>query len=266
MKKHILYASDLDRTLIFSKRFIDESNFKGAYELVETKTNEDGSIEKISYMSPSVKEGIQELNNNDQITFVPVTSRSLEEYNRVKLGFVPEYAIVANGGLILHNGEIVKEWSEYIRKNVSLPRLMQLSMELSEFKSLDPDRMPRLIDGCYLFTKTFHHKKFDEEADAISVAYEDIDFTRQNNKCYLIPKCFSKQVALRWLWNKLNKPYIIASGDSQLDLPMLTLANKAIIPDHGALITEGIVTDARTVSGGVESPLRTIEFIKGFLE
>lgn len=77
----MIYASDLDRTLIFSHRFLDEHKYNKKIVLVEDK---DGK--EISYMSELAYNKLQEINNNKDITFIPTTTRSLEEYNRIRLG------------------------------------------------------------------------------------------------------------------------------------------------------------------------------------
>lgn len=254
MVNKIIYASDLDRTLIFSKRFIDEHPTDASYKPVEYK-----GVQIISYMADSVKDGLNHLRNNDKVTFIPVTTRSLEEYSRVNLGFTPEYAIVANGGMILHNGKPLEDWENYIKNKINPMEIIDITNDIQELDSVN--YQVKFIDNRYLFFKTDDKELFDKEIESLIVRYPEFTFTRQVKKCYAIPNHFSKQIALRWVWHKLNKPFIIASGDSELDLPMLTLANKAIIPSHGSLIKDGFVTDGTFVDGGITSPLKTFDIV-----
>jgi hydroxymethylpyrimidine pyrophosphatase-like HAD family hydrolase len=253
----ILYASDLDRTLIFSEKFLKDYPSDCKYSPCETK---DGKV--ISYMSDNVKEKLQEINRNRNIVFVPATTRSLEEYNRIDLGFTPKYAIIANGGIILNeDGKPFQDWEEYIKSQLNLVDAMNIIVDIEDnLDSVNYD--VKIIDGRYLFFKTHNPKLFDEESRLIAGKYPGWIITRQRNKCYITPEHFSKQIALRWLWHKLNKPYIIASGDSELDLPMLALAKKAVIPDHGTLITEHIVEAGNIITGGIESPLETMKLVE----
>lgn len=254
----ILYASDLDRTLIYSYRFLDEHKSDANRTLVET--GKDGK--EISYMADSVMDKLARISsdNNGDITFVPVTTRSIEQYERIKLGFTPEWAITSNGGVILHKEEQVKEYSDYVVKLINPIEVMQLIMDFGEFESVD--YKPVFIDNRYIFLKTINEELFDLEVEHIRGNFTGWDFVRQRNKCYAIPVHFSKQVALRWLWHKLGKPTIVASGDSKLDLPMLTLADRVFIPDHASLLSEGTVEKASLVHGGIESPLETISVVE----
>lgn len=255
MGNKVLYASDMDRTLIFSRRFIDEYPTDASYNPVEYK-----GIEIISYMADEVKAKLHDIRSNEKVTFVPVTTRSLDEYSRVNLGFTPEYAIVDNGGCILHNGEPMEEWEEYVRSGINYLGMANLLSDVETF--LDSvDYKVKIIDNRYLFFKTKDPDKFDEEIKDLVIKYPEWVFTRQVRKCYAIPIHFSKQIALRWLWNKLEKPYIIASGDSELDLPMLTLANKAFIPTHGSLVKDKFVTEGRFIDGGILSPIKTMQAV-----
>jgi len=252
----VLYASDMDRTLIFSGRFLEEYPTDASYSVIEQK---EGKV--ISYMSDEVYRKLDKVRRNSNVTFVPVTTRSLEEYNRINLRFTPEYAIVSNGGIILHNGEPIKEWEEYIKKNIDMMEAMELIHDIQDNLSSVNYKI-KVIDSCYLFFKTNYPELFDVETQYLIEKYPNWVFTRQNKKCYAIPKHFSKQVALRWLWHKLNEPFIVASGDSELDLPMLTLANRAIIPSHGSLVKDKFVLSGTFADGGITSPLFTMKVVE----
>lgn len=254
----VLYASDMDRTLIFSDNFIREYPSEKSYTPVEYK---DGRV--ISNMCDEVKDRLHKLKDNKQVTFVPVTTRSIAEYNRVDIGFIPEYAIMANGGKILHNGVEMEEWNDYIKSGFKAEEAMNIIVDIED-ELTSVDYKVKVIDGCYLFFKTEHPELFDIEVMYLMNKYPDWEFTRQVKKCYAIPKHFSKQIALRWLWHKLDKPFIVASGDSELDLPMLTLANKAIIPSHGSLVKEKFVEDGTFADGGIASSLATMNIVEEY--
>jgi len=242
---NVMYASDLDNTLIFSK---DSANTS----ICDTYKN--GAH---SYISNRVKEELIKLDTDTRVQFIPVTSRSLEEYNRVNLGIVPDYAIVANGGMILYQGSPILEWEEYVKRfNVQMD-MIDIMHTVEDY--FDDISSLRVVDNKYVFFKVQNIYEFDKNVDYLEQLFNKWTFTRIKNKVYCIPNHFSKQIALRWLWHKLNKPYIIASGDSILDLPMLTLANEAIIPSGSSLITDGYVVDATTTPGGVKGPLFTID-------
>ena len=252
----VIYATDLDRTLIFSKRFINENCINDRkYTLVETI-----DTKEISYMSNKVIEALLSLNTNNNVMIVPVTTRSIEEYNRIKLPINPEYTILSCGGTILKNGETIKEYEEYINSNIKRIEMMSLAMDLEDLKSVNRDS--KFIDNKYVFTKTDNPEYFDLEIEALNYKYPNFIITRQKFKVYAVPSCFNKGVALRWLQNYLGINKIVASGDSELDLPMLAIANYAVIPDHGELIKNGYVKDGRIVSDDINSPLHTIKLVE----
>lgn len=258
--KKLIYASDLDRTLIFSERFIKEYPSDTPYSPVEYK-----GIEVVSYMDDKVKAELIELAKRPEVEFIPITSRSTEEYNRINLGFKPEYVVSASGGVILHNGEIDLEYAKYVKKYMDYNEALNILADVED--CLDSvDYSVKMIDNTYLFYKTNDPKRYDDEVLQLMVKYPDWTFTRQNNKCYAIPSHISKQVALRWLWHELGQPKIVASGDSELDLPMLSLADIAVIPKHGTLVTDRYILDGNIVDGGITSPLKTFEFVRSILE
>ena len=256
MGRKVLYASDLDRTLIFSGRFLNEHPTKASYSPCEYK-----DIRVISFMADDVKEKLKVINSNENCIFVPVTTRSLSEYQRINLGVKPKYAITSNGGIILKDGEPLQEWTSYVKSKLNTMETLDI-VKIIEDEMTSVDYTPKLIDGCYIFFKTDHPTLYDQEVLYLMAQFNDWDFIRQRNKCYAVPKHFSKQIALRWLWRKLDKPYIVASGDSELDLAMLTLADWAVIPKHGTLISERYVEDGTIVDGGILSPLETMKIVE----
>ena len=264
MEIKMIYATDLDRTLIYSERFIREhGNESEDVVPVERVIDSDGNERIISYISAGVLDKLEELNKAEDVLFVPVTSRSVEEYNRIKLPFTPKYAITSNGGRMFKDGVEIDDWTKYVQTNMpvnSKMDILDMIMDLSMSKALQ--KSTKIIDNCFIFFKVNEMAQWDAEELHYYGKYESWDFVRQNKKVYVTPKHFSKQVSLRWLWHKLGRPYIVASGDSELDVPMLTLANKAVIPSHSSLLSEKLVESARTVDGGITSPLQTIKLVQ----
>lgn len=241
--------------MVFSHRFIEEYPPKSSYEVVERHDNK-----VISYISSPVKKRLKVINSKENLYVVPVTTRSISEFNRINIGLDVEYAIVSNGGTILKNGKPLEDWELYIKENSCIQDLMQCMLDLDELESVD--RATKVIDGKYLFNKTNNGALFDNEVALLAEKYPNLQFTRQRSKIYVIPKSFSKAIALRWLQHKLECDKLVASGDSELDLPMLAIADYAVIPEHGDLIKCGYVTEGRIVSGGIDSPLQTFDIVE----
>lgn len=216
----MLFATDLDNTMIFSHRIVDES--KSNVQCVEFYKGR-----PITYMTLS---SIQKLKNlMQQIYIIPVTTRSISQFNRVELWSTIEYAIVDNGGTILHYGVPFIEWEQYIQKvlaNYNLQAVCDLFTDL-------PDLLlkPKIVDGKFVFTKssnvtkskTILQQKLDTKIWQISF---------QGNKIYAIPQGITKGIALQYLCENLlhNHLPVIAAGDSDLDISMLDYATYGIIP------------------------------------
>ena len=251
----VIYASDLDNTLIFSDKFVNEH--KTNKETVVVEEYSTGH----SVMDADVLKKLKDISTNANVWFVPVTTRDVMRYNRIKLGIKPEYAIVSNGGTILHNGEPMQEWIDYVKSKFNYTEAMLIITELeTEMESVDEG--VKVVDGCYIMFKTQQTKLYDQEILYFMAKYTNWDFVRQGRKCYVIPKHFSKQIALRWLWHKLNKPLIVASGDGELDIPMLSIANKAIIPEHSSLFKDGYVEQCTKSPSGISNALFTMKVVE----
>lgn len=250
----LMYATDMDRTIIYSQRFLDEYPPDCEYEVAEKKDDR-----VISYISSEVKKQLTELNKQSKVEIVPVTTRSWDEFNRIDLGFKTRYAIISNGGIILEKGKPMKDWEKYIRENINIADLLSAKMDLDEISCTIRDT--KLIDNRYLFNKIEDTKLYSLEIQQLISRYPNISFVIQRNKVYGVPKAFSKAIAVRWLQNKIKADTLVASGDSELDLPMLAIANYAVTPKHGSLYKDGYVLDGRLAEEGINSPLYTIDLI-----
>lgn len=251
----MIYATDLDRTLIFSENFLNDYPNK---DIVPVEYKDDKII---SYMSTKVIDSLKRMNeNNKDILFVAVTTRSRAEFERISLPVVPDYVICSNGGLVIHDGEVDSEFKELRDKIVDLELLNNIIKSLKEMNSVVSN--PRIVDDTYVFCKTNDNKRFREDTSTLRKKYGDIlEFTEQRNKCYIIPKGITKASTLKWLKEKLTEKYILAVGDSELDAPMLKIADYGFTQRHGELYKQGIVPDGvAIIPGGSTSPLYTINF------
>lgn len=251
----VLYATDMDRTIVFSQRFLDEYPTSAKYEIAETKGDR-----IISYVALDVKNKLHTLNNNINVEVVPVTTRSKAEFERINIGLNNKYAIISNGGIILENGEPMKEWEDYLSSKVDRVELMDVFMDLGELESVC--RKVDIIDGKYLFTKTDDAETFDLEINALRIKYPNVEFTRQRGKIYGIPKAFSKSIALTWLKDRIKAETVVASGDSELDIPMLQVANYPFVPEHGELAKQCYVSPEKLIPAGIDSALHTMKKVE----
>lgn len=259
----MIYASDLDRTLIFSERFISENKVskKNLTLVDECSLN--------SYISNNVAKMISHIVSEGTVRFIPVTTRSTEQFKRIqfrKVGIPIEYAIVANGGVILHQGERLKDWEDYL--NTQMPDSDSFEAIISAFNSIDSiDYKTKTVDERFIFTKckdsTDAKASVKIEVDEIKKDFPHFGFYMYNNKVYAIPKCFGKDITLNWLKHRLNEDRILSSGDSSFDIPMLSTSDFRVVPDHCSIGSEDLrKLGVFVVNGGVESALKTMAIVE----
>lgn len=206
----MLFASDLDNTLIHSYRVAEAGDI-----CVETR---DGK--KLSFMSPKSRGILKDI--AARCAFVPVTTRSLEQYRRLDLGVKPKYALVANGALLLTDGEVDGLWAAETRRglNVTLP-----DVEPGEFL-FDIRR----VDDFFIFAKS---KDPPRAVEYLKAVLKDSVFEARSvhDKIYILPAGLDKGVAVKRLRERISSGCVICAGDSELDLPMLEIADMAIVPE-----------------------------------
>lgn len=225
----MIFATDLDRTIIYSEKFINEEN-RDKVELIETLDEK-----PISYIS---KTALEELKNlSKQIYIIPVTTRSIKQYTRINTFEYCDYAITSNGGTIIYKGKILEEWENHINKLLEpYKQKMEEMIELLK-KEKYITREPSLIDEKYIFTKTENVEECEKELEK-KIDKNLWNFTIQGQKVYVIPKGITKSNALNYLKEKLKENIVIASGDGKMDKDMLDLADIPILPKHGELYSK----------------------------
>ncbi len=215
----ILFNSDLDNTLIYSyKREINEE--KCCVEIYQKR--------EVSFMSNTSIDLLHKL--CQRICFVPTTTRTIEQYQRINLGIgIPEYALVCNGGILLVNGVIDPTWYE---ESLVLIKECQSELQHSiELLKKDPNCSfeIRFIEDLFVFTKS--------DNPDITIEYLSgelnltlVDIFHNGTKVYVMPQKLTKGNAILRLKDKLMANTIIAAGDSEFDISMLNVADIALAP------------------------------------
>lgn len=239
----MLFASDLDRTLIYSNRFIQHIEDIGSIRLIETKEKE-----PISYMTKNAISLLKEISKS--LLFIPTTTRTIAQYSRIQLfqqELKPQYAIVSNGGNILYNGRVDEDWKKRIN-GLIINESYQLPEVLEKLNEIEGNWVLR----SYTADDMFGYLILDEEKIPLNElkgfmkwANEiNWNISLQGRKLYLIPNYICKGKAVQYIAERENKNTILAAGDSLLDLPMLKNAHHAVTPIHGELYKN---TDLQTI-------------------
>lgn len=215
----ILLASDLDNTMIYSYK----------RQLKNRVPVEEKDERVLSYMTAYAYGRLQEL--PEEICFAPVTTRSLEQYRRIRFpgGREPEYALVSNGGILLRRGEPDSEWYEESKRLAGLaePEFTKAASLLKRDPGLSFEI--RMVDELFLFTKSSSPEDTVAElSGALDLLKVEVFFN--GIKIYVVPRSLNKGRMLRRLREILGFPYTVGCGDSLFDIPLLLEADLSIYP------------------------------------
>ena len=215
--KKIIFASDLDNTLIHSYKHMR----KGDVCVEMLNGREQG------YMSSRVYEQLGRLPQN--VELIPLTTRCVSQFERIKL---PEgcfrRALTTNGALLFVDGVCDEDWSSPNRKYAEsfMKTFEQLKSDLENDDKLN---VVRIVDDMYFYISCSDPMYVDEYMMKYG-GTQDIDVMASGRKIYFLPPKINKGYALKRLAEKESDSFVIAAGDSTIDLPMLETADCAVIP------------------------------------
>ncbi|MBH0119100.1 HAD family hydrolase [Rhodococcus sp. CX] len=236
-----LIASDLDRTLIYSRAAMTRAQFDRD-DLLCVEYHKGAPL---SYLTETSAQRLRELSTTAQL--VPTTTRTPAQFRRIALPGGPwRYAITSNGGAILVDGEPDPAWREGLDRAVWAggAGLDEVLTALRARISPDWVRKLRIADDlfCYLVV--------DVDAQPADFLVEWDEWCRargwgasqQGRKIYTVPDSVCKSHAVAEVHRRLvadgvlseDSP-VFAAGDGALDAPMLEAADAAIRPCHGEL-------------------------------
>ncbi|MBP1993487.1 HAD family hydrolase [Paenibacillus eucommiae] len=232
----MIFASDLDQTLIYSQRSMgssvnDELSITSAEAI-------DGEIK--SYMSVQTFKNLQELMS--KLLFVPVTTRTMAQYVRIHLfkqRLRPRFAITSNGGNILIDGVPDNEWNQSIRALVKATS----SPAEDAARIMNQIMTPEWVVGSRYCDELFYSYVIQRDQMPMQAVLEVSEELKkmgwhvsiQGRKVYSVPMAVSKKDAIAHVKNLTKSRMVIASGDSLLDQSMLDYADYSIVPKHGEL-------------------------------
>jgi len=236
----MLFASDLDRTLIYSPRMIEQSRERPRdLRIAEIKEGK-----AVTYITDEILRRMRRI--AQEAMFVPVTTRTLEQYRRVSViheEFRPRYAVVCNGGTLLVNGRTDREWNEQVRNRVKA-ECLPLKDVARIFESEKPQRWAKLwrtADELFLYCVV-------RDGCAPPTGLQRFsEFLQENNwktafngrKIYFIPRCVEKGSTVEHVARREGLNTVVAAGDSLLDLDMARVSDLFLSPAHGEIRLQG---------------------------
>jgi hypothetical protein len=252
----ILVATDLDRTLIYSKGAL-EAHGDTKRRLVPVEVHEDKDA---SWMTAGAASSFAALATRAVV--VPVTTRTPEQWHRIRLpGPAPRFAITANGGVLLVDGRPDAGWSTVVAAELARVAPLREIWEHAS-RTCRPEWTVKLRNARGLFCYAVLHRKrvppgFLAEAAAWA-ADRGWQLSMQGRKLYWVPRSLTKSAAVAEVVERAGTSLTVAAGDSLLDADLLEAADRGIVARHGELMASGWthpsvrVTSACGVRAGAE--------------
>jgi len=267
----MLFASDLDQTLIYSHRtFIS----KAIDEQIRPVEKLDDRF--ISYMTQNALIKLREISR--QVLFVPVTTRTKLQYQRInfqKYDIAHQYAVTSNGGTIFNKGREDKDWAQRVLEGkdncLAFEDLINKFNEISHSSWIIPDS-GKLADDLFFYCLIEREKIPLAELAAFKIwaSVNNWELSVQGRKLYLVPLNVNKKAAIQYIREKENVSRVVAAGDSLLDLDMLRAADQAIAPPHGEIYAlylqggSGLEKIRFTEKSGIEAAEEILDAIGAF--
>ncbi|GGX52287.1 hypothetical protein GCM10010358_02450 [Streptomyces minutiscleroticus] len=236
----VLVASDLDRTLIYSAAALGLTMPDAeAPRLLGVETYRSRPL---SYVTETAAGLLRELTG--RAVFVPTTTRTREQYHRVRLPGAPApYAICANGGHLLVDGVSDPAWHARVTG-----RLAEECASLAEVRdhmtaTSDPAwaLKHRVAEDLFAYAVVDRELLPEDWVKELAGWAEERGWTvsLQGRKVYAVPRPLTKSAAMREVARRTGADLTLAAGDSLLDADLLLAADRAWRPGHGELADAG---------------------------
>ncbi|MFE6871773.1 HAD family hydrolase [Kitasatospora sp. NPDC057692] len=269
-----LVASDLDRTLIYSNRALAlDVPDRLAPRLLSVEVH-DGKA--LSFMTEQAAELLVELTR--EAVLVPATTRTRAQYERVNLpgptpGWVPPYAICANGGRLLVDGVPDTDWEDEMaaRLAAGAAPLAEVVEHLALCADPEWTHKRRVADELFAYLVVERAELPEGWLAELTgwCAERGWTVSLQGRKVYAVPAPLSKSAALAEVVRRVGGATVLSAGDSLLDADLLRAADAAWRPGHGELADTGwtapgvTVLDEVGVAAGEEIVRRFLARVRG---
>lgn len=221
--------SDLDSTLIFSKRYFEGTELEK--EMICIDQVED---HQYSFVHPEVQGKLLKLQQDQR--FIPVTARNFRQYSRMSLLDYKktQYAVISSGEVVLYYGEVDKEYQKHIAQTFK-KEMRQL--EKAEY-ILQKYFIPFRQMSEYTFLIKYHDVEeiWERHQEQILLELHLLGYHAMVTKTdtshpQIIVQIqdLNKGFAVEYLQKKIRPAYSIASGDSEPDVSMLNVVHECII-------------------------------------
>jgi len=231
MTPRVLIATDLDRTLIYSRMAA------GALPPDDLVPVEHLDGRAISFMTEPGLALLSRLVTEHVV--VPVTTRTPEQLARVQVpGSPSRYAVAANGGVLLVDGVQDPDWAEQVRAAVGEVASLQEAYAVLS-RACDPAwaKPPRIAADLFCYGVVERAVLPASELTRLEewAAPAGWVVSLQGRKLYVVPRPLTKSAAVREVARRAGTTTTLAAGDSLLDIDLLAAADRGVRPGHGEI-------------------------------
>lgn len=231
----VLVAADLDRTLIYSPRALGDAPAAG---LVCVETYQGRPASFVTVPAASALRTLSET-----VGLVPVTTRTRAQLGRVRLpGPPPRYAVAANGGVLLVDGQPDRSW--HARTTQALLRSAPVETVWAYLTTAcrsDWTRSRRIAEDMFCYAVVDREALPAEFLPEVSAWAHQRGWrtSLQGSKLYWVPADLTKAAAVSEVARRTQADIVLAAGDSLLDIDLLERADHGIHPAHGEIFDSG---------------------------
>lgn len=239
--------SDLDRTLIYSASALGDAAAAAPLRCVELYEGR-----PLSFMTERASMALEAA----PAAVLPVTTRTVQQYRRVRLpGPPPPWAVCTNGARVLEDGVEHAEWSREVADRLtsagaSHPEMLAVLRD----RAAEVDAVLRVheAEGVFGYAIVDRSRLPASWLEELTGLAGDAGWrvSVQGRKLYCVPAALTKSAAARWIAQRLGRERWVAAGDSLLDQDLLAAADEAVMPAHGELAESGWSADHVTIAPG----------------
>ncbi len=245
----VIVASDLDRTLIYSANSMALTGPDHAAPRMVVAEVYDAA--PLSYMTRAAEDLLAEI--VEQCRFVPVTTRTQAQFNRVRLpGGGRGYAVTTNGAVLLVDGAPDPDWSAHIQRSLrgQCVPLSAVLDHLAGAAAVPGILRVRTAEDLFVYAIVDREALSANYLDELAAWCLQRGWTTslQGRKLYCVPVPITKEAAVAEVRRRSGAGLVIAAGDSRLDAGLLEMADVAIRPAHGELHSDAYTRPHLTVT------------------
>ena len=257
----VLIATDLDRTLVYSRAALALTS-QALPELACVETRDGEQVGFMTAAAARLTAGLA-----GRAVLAPVTTRLPEQLARIELpGPPPRFAVAANGGVLLVDGDPDRAWQDRVARAVAESANLSDVMRYIRQWCL-PAWTLRIREAGDLFGYAVLGDAgapdgFVAEA-ADWAAVRGWTVSAQGRKLYWVPRGLTKTAAVNEVSDRVGAELVLAAGDSLLDRELLCYADRGIHPAHGELFSSGWSAPGveRTLAAGVLAGQEIVEWL-----